>query len=87
MESFGRCYEIFSQLNDPISLHAAQVQYGMAKGHQRIQSYSTDIVKSCRDDDSLERMLEWKCQLTVSEKNKDGTTKENDEPNRENEEK
>ena len=76
VESFGHCYKICSQLEDPAALYAAQVQYGMARAHQRIQKYSTDVTRSCRDGDCLQRMLEWKGQLSEGDKSKTTKKKE-----------
>ena len=67
VQYFGRCYELCTQLNDPEALHAARVQYGIARGHQLFQDYASTI--STRPVENLERLIAWKDdRVSVSEK-------------------
>lgn len=58
MEFFGRCCQICSELEDTEALHEARVQYGIAKGHQMMGSFSSRIsdCSSC----ALETLVNWK---------------------------
>lgn len=60
MQYFGQCYELCSQLNDTAALHAARVQYGIARGHQLFQGYSSNIIDSSSGADNLQRLVAWK---------------------------
>ena len=57
MHFFGRCYELCTQLNDAATLHEARVQYGIARGHQLFQDYSSSISSG---DDSVQHLVAWK---------------------------
>ena len=57
MHFFGRCYELCTQLNDPATLHEARVQYGIARGHQLFQDYSSSISSG---DDNIQDLIAWK---------------------------
>ena len=57
MQYFQRCYELCTQLNDPVALHEARVQYSIARGHQLFQEY-TGNVASC--EDNLQSLVAWK---------------------------
>ena len=58
MESFGRCCQICSELEDTEALHEARVQYGIAKGHQMMGSFSSRII-DCSSH-GLQSLVGWK---------------------------
>ena len=58
VEYFGRCYEICLELDDTEALHSARVQYGIAKGHQFMDSVSSSI--NDPSSDSLQALVDWK---------------------------
>ena len=58
VESFGHCCEICSELDDAEALHEARVQYGIARGHMMMGSFS-----ACISDNSsfgLQSIVGWK---------------------------
>ena len=58
MESFGRCCQICSELDDTEALHEARVQYGIARGHQMMGSFSS-VVSDCSGC-GLQSLVSWK---------------------------
>lgn len=57
VQYFSRCYELCRQLNDPVALHEARVQYGIARGHQLFQEYSGNVASG---ENHLESLIAWK---------------------------
>ena len=58
MEYFGRCYELCLELDDTEALHSARVQFGIAKGHQFMDSVSRSI--NDPSSESLQALVGWK---------------------------
>ena len=58
MDYFGRCYEICLELDDTEALHSARVQYGIAKGHQFMDSFSHNVHDPSTE--SLQALVGWK---------------------------
>lgn len=58
MESFGQCCQICGQLDDTDALHEARVQYGIARGHQMMGSFSS-VVSDCSGH-GLQSLVSWK---------------------------
>ena len=57
MQFFGRCYELCTELNDAVALHEARVQYGIARGHQLFQDYSSSVLSGA---DNVQELIAWK---------------------------
>ena len=76
MHYFGQCYELCTQLNDHAALHAARVQYGIAKGHQLFQGYSGDIADSGSGVDNLQQLLAWKDNRAIASDESEGAEEE-----------
>ncbi len=58
MESFGQCCQICNELDDTEALHEARVQYGIARGHQMMGSFSS--VVSDNSGCGLQSLVNWK---------------------------
>ena len=58
MESFGQCCQICNELDDTQALHEARVQYGIARGHQMMGSFSS-AVSDCSGC-GLQSLVSWK---------------------------
>ena len=58
VEYFGRTYEICTRMNDPEALHSARVQYGVAKGHQFMETFSSSV--NDLSGGSMQSLLLWK---------------------------
>lgn len=58
MESFGQCCQICNELDDTEALHEARVQYGIARGHQMMGSFSL-AVSDCSGC-GLQSLVGWK---------------------------
>jgi len=58
VEYCGRCYDLCCQLDDKEALHSARVQYGIAKGHQFMNNFSTYVNEP--SDNSIQKLVAWK---------------------------
>lgn len=76
VQYFGQCYELCTQLNDTAALHGARVQYGIARGHQLFQGYSSDIIESSGGADSLQQLIAWKGDRVTATDKEEGTDPE-----------
>lgn len=77
VQYFGQCYELCTQLNDTAALHAARVQYGMARGHQLFQGYSSNIIDSSSGVESLQQLIAWKDDRITATEKEESTDPEN----------
>ena len=58
VEYFGRCCDLCTQLGDKDALYSARVQYGIARGHQFMSSFSALVGEHSQS--SAGDLVAWK---------------------------
>ena len=69
VQCFGRTCEIYSKLAETEALHSARVQFGIARGHQFMKSFSTFVNEESAE--GIQCLLNWKMSREVSESEND----------------